>query len=1777
MDIEITPISPPSYSTSNPILLPVSVNEVPVSTVSIQPFSIQGQDRELGRDISISSTTEPLKLVYGSVRTNGVITFAHAAAESSVSAEHLHMVVSIAGHQINDIPNLYLDGEEVTFGGGTIHADARWGLTGTKWDDIVFMSESLGSETQVSNVDLKSQSEANFPGYWTENHRQRGIAYAYLILKFDPDVFVNGLPFIEFGIEGKDDVYDPRDTTYKYTRNAALIIADYLTNTKLGLGADYSTEIDETNLIEAANICDESVSILPSGSESRYTIDGVIDTSQSPRSILQDMSSAIAGPIVYSEGKWKIFPGEYRTPAITLTEDDLRSDIKLQTKQSRRATFNAIKGTHRNADGKTVDFPAVRNATYEAEDGDEVLWRDISLPLTRTASAAQRISKIALEDNRQDIILEANFGLKAFQLAAEDNVYVTLDRFGFSSKVFRVIKWKPVTVDGKELQVALTLKETASEIYTWSTEETTVDVAPNTTLPDPSTVTAPANLTLDSGTEHLYLRSDGTVFSRIKASWDAIADPYVTSVEVEYKKSTAGNVDSGFADFSAASSQYLSRANGSLTGLNNGDEDFTIGLWYRQNGATSVGGIASMAGGSSTDRRYGIYNQSGTLYLEMFDDAGGSVYPGYAITQGTWYFVVATYEQSTRSVKLYANGSLVDSATLASATNVSTADFRIGSYLTANYGECSLKNVFAMSSVIQSSHMTHIYNSGDGRAWQELNGAVVSSIGSWWGMSEESGTRYDRGPWGNDLTDNNSVGYTAESSDTEFADFKPATIVSGNQTNVYILDVEDGENYDVRVRSVNGYGNKSSWTNELFHTVVGKTAAPSDVTNLASSVDSYGIRLTWDQIPDKDLSHYVIKNSDTVLAVAFTNSFTWEIQTAATYNIAVYAVDTSGNVSDTEATLNVTIANPGIPAVTATIDGTDVVLSWPEVAKAANGFAIDAYEISYGSTYGASTALNETKSSQFRTRVSWGDTRKFWVVARDVAGNTSTETSVDVDVAVPSAPTNFAANVIDNNVALSWDIPAAGSLPVTSYKLYRGDAYGSATSLGKVTATFKTIFETAKGTYTYWLTAFDSADNESDPVSLTAVVISPPDYILNDDAQVIGEFCETTNVLVGTRDTTIEDYDIAALSPTLWLKADEGVTVDSSGRVSSWADQSGNGFDFTQSTDAAKPIQTTTGAENFLLQSEDFTTTWTAGRVSRAANQTTDPLGTTLADSIIASTENNSHYVLQNYDFTSGVEYRFSVFAKQLDAGGGGHHIALRLDNAAMPNNSWATFDLVNGTADATTGNGASAEIEDVDGGWYRCTLIQTANATATAGAVIYPTETGDSTSGVPDDWVFAGDGSDGVYLWGAQLNTTDAPKDYVATLEKAALRGVNGKPTIRFDGSDDQMISTATMGDFINADEFTVIIAATIHATTSNSASYNNHAIIGTTSGAMNVHARTDNKIYTGIYNAGDYAVAPSTAATLGEAFIYTSRLDSGNIYADLNRGTEASLASPDASGLSNICFLGRDDDASDFLEMDALEILVFDTILTDAQRFEVERYLNYRWLPREDRYTNLEETGNFILPIDVTATLSDNVTDSGGGNTTFDDMIADGYTFPFQPTPGTCEIQRVIDYGTTLSSSLITLSWNKTNINSNVDFEAQIDYSSDGTSWTSATAGAKQVFASSFRYVRVTITGTPDDDKSFAKLENVRVRLDVKETREVGIASAAAADGSGTTVSITKNFIDISSISGSVKGSTFGSPTFTWTDPNPTEFKVYLFDAAGSRIDGDVSYTITGVESND
>jgi hypothetical protein len=135
-------------------------------------------------------------------------------------------------------------------------------------------------------------------------------------------------------------------------------------------------------------------------------------------------------------------------------------------------------------------------------------------------------------------------------------------------------------------------------------------------------------------------------------------------------------------------------------------------------------------------------------------------------------------------------------------------------------------------------------------------------------------------------------------------DFK--LIGRGTRTKYEFLNVIDKAQYQVRVRGVNIFGVKSS-TITGNRTIIGQIAPPSDVENFACNIIGKEAHLSFDPVPDLDLSHYRINFSPLTTGAEWQNSIvlvkklsrpgTSIVVPAKTGTYLIKAVDKLGNVS----------------------------------------------------------------------------------------------------------------------------------------------------------------------------------------------------------------------------------------------------------------------------------------------------------------------------------------------------------------------------------------------------------------------------------------------------------------------------------------------------------------------------------------------------------------------------------------------------------------------------------------------------------------------------------------------------------------------------------------------------------------------------------------------------------------------------------------------------------------------------------------------------------------
>lgn len=177
---------------------------------------------------------------------------------------------------------------------------------------------------------------------------------------------------------------------------------------------------------------------------------------------------------------------------------------------------------------------------------------------------------------------------------------------------------------------------------------------------------------------------------------------------------------------------------------------------------------------------------------------------------------------------------------------------------------------------------------------------------------------------------------------------------------------------------------------------------------------------------------------------------------------------------------------------------------------------------------------------------------------------------------------------------------------------------------------------------------------------------------------------------------------------------------------------------------------------NLILRSEEFDQTggapWILAATTVTANAAAAPDGTTTADKLVEDSANTNHHINQSVT-TAAVSYTFSVYAKAAERS----FISLLHTTSLVGK----VFNLSNGTLGVNhVAAPAASTIEAVGNGWYRCSITVTGTA-ASNNFRIY-IQSADAAV------AYLGDGTSGVYIWGAQLNNGSSALTYIPTTTAA-------------------------------------------------------------------------------------------------------------------------------------------------------------------------------------------------------------------------------------------------------------------------------------------------------------------------------------------------------------------------------------------------------------------------
>ena len=483
-----------------------------------QPDFNSFTNEAVARKSLIRSPVAVRSIIYGEVRKGGAIVHAETLNDN----KDLYLVIALCGHEVNSIGSVFFNDTEITTG----QLDGSGNVTSGTFSGKAQIIKHLGSTTQTVDTVLDSASTV-----WTSNHRLRGVAYLVVKLTYETDVFPNGIPNISAVIQGKK-ILNVSTSATAYSNNPANIIYNYLTSNE-GLGASTS-EIDLATFQQARADCDNSISIT-SGTQSRYTCNGIIELNKKPVEVIEDLISSCAGTLTYQQGKFKLKVGKASSSVKTLTDDDLSGDLKIVTRPKRSQIYNKVKGTFVDAttDFSIKEFNTQESSAYQTSDGETIV-NEIELPFTTDPVEAQRLALIVLKQSRQMMTLDLLLKPEHLDLGVGDVISLSNIKLGFTAKKFFILQY---TLNA-DLSVSVIAQEYADEVYNFnaSTEQVTLATASAINLPSATTVVTPSSITTS---DTLNASSDGIVDVVLTATVSIPStEAFIGQFELEYKKST---------------------------------------------------------------------------------------------------------------------------------------------------------------------------------------------------------------------------------------------------------------------------------------------------------------------------------------------------------------------------------------------------------------------------------------------------------------------------------------------------------------------------------------------------------------------------------------------------------------------------------------------------------------------------------------------------------------------------------------------------------------------------------------------------------------------------------------------------------------------------------------------------------------------------------------------------------------------------------------------------------------------------------------------------------------------------------------------------------------------------------------------------------------------------------------------------------------------------------------------------------------------------------------
>jgi hypothetical protein len=422
------------------------------------------------------STDNKVPRLYGRNFTGSIIIDAEIKNQNKTMA----YAMVISEHSPNDtwsINKIYRGDTELVFGSGANahvvqsiidpNATASTVVTG-KMRCRVYAGGS-GSAKQIFPVPGGSVTAANAYGLgsgqfsnWTSANTMDGLVFAIFEIDYDQENGLLGLDNITFDINNA--LNEPSN-----------VLLDYLRNERYGAGIS-NTMIDTTSFNDWFTYANTQVNYTDSSNvtqqHSRYQIDGALSTFNTCKQSIDKICQAGGAFFTYNpkKGQFGVVVNRAATAgelanAFVLNDDNIIGKIQI-TSTDLFSLFNQIEVEYASVNQKDqtdVYFAEANVNIRNPNEPDNKLQYRLDMVNDRTRVA--QLANIDLNQSRISTVINLTADFSAMQVDVGDVVKLTVPLYGYTNKLFRVMRTTEVEDADGMITIKLVLLEYDADVY----------------------------------------------------------------------------------------------------------------------------------------------------------------------------------------------------------------------------------------------------------------------------------------------------------------------------------------------------------------------------------------------------------------------------------------------------------------------------------------------------------------------------------------------------------------------------------------------------------------------------------------------------------------------------------------------------------------------------------------------------------------------------------------------------------------------------------------------------------------------------------------------------------------------------------------------------------------------------------------------------------------------------------------------------------------------------------------------------------------------------------------------------------------------------------------------------------------------------------------------------------------------------------------------------------------------------------------------------------------